>query len=93
VIRVQRPKPIHHRQLVDLGSAIRQLQLSGLDNASARLLLSRKRAELEDLMNRARLARQAPNYFHHDRIEEVDKKRLEFQGYLLRLLNFAERES
>jgi hypothetical protein len=41
-------------QLVDLGSAIRQLQLSGLDSASARLLLSRKRAELEDLMTRAR---------------------------------------
>ena len=42
-------------QLVDLGSAIRQLQLSGLDSASAQLLLSRKRAELEDLMNQARL--------------------------------------
>jgi hypothetical protein len=41
-------------QLVDLGSAIRQLQQSGLDSASARLLISRKRAELEDLMNQAR---------------------------------------
>jgi len=39
-------------QLVDLGSAIRQLQQSGLDSASAQLLISRKRAELEDLMNR-----------------------------------------
>jgi len=41
-------------QLVDLGSAIRQLQQSGLDSASAQLLISRKRAELEDLMNQAR---------------------------------------
>jgi hypothetical protein len=38
-------------QLVDLGSAIRQLQQSGLDSASAQLHISRKRAELEDLMN------------------------------------------
>jgi hypothetical protein len=44
-------------QLGDLGSAIRQLQLSGLDSASARLLLSRKRAELEDLMNQAKRTR------------------------------------
>jgi hypothetical protein len=41
-------------QLVDLGSAIRQLQQSGLDSASAQLLISRKRAELEDLMNQVR---------------------------------------
>jgi hypothetical protein len=40
-------------QLLDLGLAIRQLHRAGLDDASARLLLSRKRAELEDLMNRA----------------------------------------
>jgi hypothetical protein len=45
-------------QLVDLGSAIRQLQQSGLDSASAQLLISRKRAELEDLMNQARQIRQ-----------------------------------
>jgi hypothetical protein len=45
-------------QLVDLGSAIRQLQQSGLDSASAQLLISRKRAELEDLMNQARRTRQ-----------------------------------
>jgi hypothetical protein len=43
--------------LVDLGSAIRQLQQSGLDSASAQLLISRKRAELEDLMNQARRTR------------------------------------
>lgn len=41
-------------QLVDLGSAIRQLNQSGLDSATAQLLLSRKRAELEDLMKRGR---------------------------------------
>jgi hypothetical protein len=41
-------------QLVDLGSLIRQLQQSGLDSASAQLPITRKRAELEDLMNRVR---------------------------------------
>ena len=43
-------------QLVDFGSAIRQLQQSGLDSASAQLLISRKRAELEDLINQVRSA-------------------------------------
>jgi hypothetical protein len=38
-------------QISDLGGAIRQLQRSGLDSASAQLLISRKRAELERLMN------------------------------------------
>jgi hypothetical protein len=33
---------------------IRQLNQSDLDSATARLLLSRKRAELEDLMKRGR---------------------------------------
>ncbi len=46
-------------QLVELGSAIRQLNQSGLDSATAELLLSRKRAELEDLMQRGRDARPA----------------------------------
>jgi hypothetical protein len=41
-------------QLVELGSAIRQLNQSGLDSATAQLLLSRKRAELEDLMKGGR---------------------------------------
>ncbi|MDP1581888.1 MAG: hypothetical protein Q8M18_00495 [Bradyrhizobium sp.] len=41
-------------QLVELGSAIRQLNQSGLDSATAQLLLSRKRAELEDLIKRGR---------------------------------------
>ena len=39
-------------QLTELGSAVRQLNQSGLDSATAQLLLSRKRAELEDLIKR-----------------------------------------
>jgi hypothetical protein len=46
-------------QLVDLGSTIRQLQQSGLGSASAQLLISRKRAELEDLINQARHGKRA----------------------------------
>jgi hypothetical protein len=38
-------------QISDLGGAIRQLQRAGLDSASAQLLITRKRAELERLMN------------------------------------------
>jgi hypothetical protein len=41
-------------QLLDLGSAIRQLNQSGLDSATAQLLMSRKRAELEDLRKKGR---------------------------------------
>jgi hypothetical protein len=41
-------------QLLDLGSAIRQLNQSGLDSATAQLLMSRKRAELEDMMKKGR---------------------------------------
>jgi hypothetical protein len=41
-------------QLGDLGSAIRQLNQSGLDSATAQVLLSRKRAQLDDLMDEAR---------------------------------------
>ena len=37
-------------QIAELNAAIRQLHLAGLDNATAQLLLSRKRAELEGLM-------------------------------------------
>jgi hypothetical protein len=36
-------------QISELSASIRQLQLSGLDAAAPRLLISRKRAELEDL--------------------------------------------
>jgi hypothetical protein len=41
-------------QLLELGSAVRQLNQSGLDSATAQQLLSRKRAELEDLMQAAK---------------------------------------
>lgn len=38
-------------ELLELGGAIRQLQRSGLDSASAQLLITRKRGELEWLMS------------------------------------------
>ncbi len=44
-------------RIAELSGAIRQLQQSDLDYATARLLLSRKRAELEDLLNRHRRLR------------------------------------
>ena len=40
-------------QIAELSGTIRQLQRSGLDEAAPRLLISRKRAELEDLSQRA----------------------------------------
>jgi hypothetical protein len=46
-----RPARFQTCKISDLGGAIRQLQRSGLDGASAQLLISRKRAELERLMN------------------------------------------
>jgi hypothetical protein len=39
-------------EIAEFGGAIRQLQRSGLDSASAQILIARKRAELECLMNR-----------------------------------------
>ncbi|MBO4225304.1 hypothetical protein GRB70_23155 [Bradyrhizobium neotropicale] len=39
-------------QIAELSGTIRQLQRSGLDDAAPRLLISRKRAELEDLTHR-----------------------------------------
>ena len=39
-------------QIAELSGTIRQLQPSGLDDALPRLLISRKRAELEDLSRR-----------------------------------------
>jgi hypothetical protein len=42
-------------ELLELGSAIRQLRNAGLDSAAAQLLMSRKRAELEDLMCRTKI--------------------------------------
>ena len=41
-------------QITELGSLVRRLDQSGLDNAKAQLVLSRKRAELEDLIKRGR---------------------------------------
>ena len=40
-------------EIAELGGAIRQLQRSGLDSASAQLLIMRKRSELECLLNRS----------------------------------------
>jgi hypothetical protein len=39
-------------QIAELSGTIRQLQRAGLDDALPRLLISRKRAELEDLSRR-----------------------------------------
>jgi hypothetical protein len=39
-------------QIGELSSTIHQLQRCGLDDAAPRLLISRKRAELEDLTRR-----------------------------------------
>ena len=41
-------------EILELGSAARQLQRAGLDDAATQLLLSRKRAELDSLMKPAR---------------------------------------
>jgi hypothetical protein len=40
------------RQIAELEAVARQLSQAGLDSARAQLLLSRKRAELEDFINR-----------------------------------------
>jgi len=40
------------RRIAELDQLARRLDQSGLDNARAQLLLSRKRAELEDFINR-----------------------------------------
>ena len=37
-------------EILELGSAIRQLQREGLDDAAAQLLISRKRAQLDHLV-------------------------------------------
>ncbi|KRR01342.1 hypothetical protein CQ12_26365 [Bradyrhizobium jicamae] len=42
------------RQIAELDKLARQLDQSGLDNARAQLLLSRKRAELENFINSGR---------------------------------------
>jgi len=43
-------------QLLEVGSTVRQLRQAALDGAAAELLISRKRAELEDLMSRRKHA-------------------------------------
>ena len=42
------------QRIIELDQLARQLDQSGLNNARAQLLLSRKRAELEDFINRGR---------------------------------------
>jgi len=37
-------------EILELGSAIRQLQREGLDDAAAQLLIARKRAQLDNLV-------------------------------------------
>ena len=37
-------------EILELGSAIRQLQREGLDDATAQLLIARKRAQLDQLV-------------------------------------------
>ena len=49
-------------EIAELGGAIRQLQRSGLDSAAAQLLITRKRGELECLMNRASAAKPRRRY-------------------------------
>ena len=39
-------------EILELGSAIRQLQREGLDDATAQLLSARKRAQLDHLVKR-----------------------------------------
>lgn len=45
-------------EILELGSAIRQLQLAGLDDAAAQLLIARKRAQLEHLVKASAVGRQ-----------------------------------
>jgi len=47
------------RRIIELDRLARQLDQSGLDNARAQLLLSRKRAELEDVICRRKDERAA----------------------------------
>jgi hypothetical protein len=46
------PIQVLRRRIAELDQLARQLNRSGLDDARAQLLLSRKRAELEDFINR-----------------------------------------
>ena len=44
-------------EILELGSAIRQLQREGLDDAAAQLLIARKRAQLDNLVKTGSAAR------------------------------------
>ena len=44
-------------EILELGSAIRQLQREGLDDASAQLLIARKRAQLDQLVKSSSVVR------------------------------------
>jgi hypothetical protein len=46
-------------EILELGSVIRQLQQAGMHDAATQLLLCRKRADLESLMDRTRGKRSA----------------------------------
>ncbi|WGR91592.1 hypothetical protein MTX26_14225 [Bradyrhizobium sp. ISRA443] len=46
-------------QLRELGSTVDQLRQAGLDSAAAQLLLSRKRAQLDDMISRRKHERAA----------------------------------
>jgi hypothetical protein len=51
---VDEPRPLKilrlRAEIGELGGAIRELRRSGMDSASAELLITRKRAELENLL-------------------------------------------
>jgi hypothetical protein len=48
------PAEALRRRIIELDLLARRLDQSGLDNARVQLLLARKRAELEDFINRGR---------------------------------------
>ena len=50
-------------EILELGAAVRHLRQAGMHDAMTQLLLCRKRAELENLMSRARGIRPAGS--HH----------------------------
>ena len=49
------------RQIIELEAVARQLSQAGLNSARAQLLLSRKRAELEDFINRGQRCQHRSN--------------------------------
>jgi hypothetical protein len=49
------------RRITELDRLVRQFNQSGLDNARAQLLLARKRAELEDFINRGQRCQHRSN--------------------------------